>query len=123
MKNPINSIKEKITHYIQLRYEDLRLEVIERLSNIMGYLVFILSTFFLFSVGFIFLGFGLAEWLSKLFGSRAAGYFSTSGIFLIAAVILILTGKRIAQYFANKMVGLLSAPKQDDDASGETTDN
>ena len=119
MKNPISSLKEKVTQYIQLRFELLRLEVVERLVSVMGYFAFIIvAAFLLFSFG-IFFFLGIAEWFNYLFNSRALGYFLTAVIILVISLITILCSKRIMRFFANKMLILLTKKKNVDSREEE----
>jgi len=83
-------LKETIAQYIQLRLEELRLGVIERIGYILGYLASVLITFFLSSLALIFIGLGLAFWLSSLFGNKLLGFFATAGIFILVIIIFLL---------------------------------
>ena len=120
MRNPLNSLKDKVTHYLQLRFEVLRLEIIERIGNVMGYFAFIILSFFLFFTTVFFTGFGLAAWFSSIFDSQTAGYFTTAGIMLIAAIIVVMLSKKIIRFFGNKMVWLLTIKKHTEDDEEET---
>lgn len=125
MKNPINSLKEKITQYAQLRYEQFRLETIERVVNVMGYFAYVIVAIFLFFTAGFFLSLGLAEWLATLFKSKAAGYFSVAGIVLLFSFVFLLKSKYVVNYFAGKMAMLLTRKKKpgrhltDDDEDDE----
>lgn len=111
MSKTFNSLKEKIVQYIRLRLEDFRLEVIERIVDLLGYFIFtMLALFFLFIV-LIFTSFGLAEWLSSIFNSQIGGYFATAGIFLILTIIVALNAPVIIRFFAGKMVAILTKKK------------
>lgn len=111
MKNPISSIKEKVIQYIQLRFELLRLEVVERLVNVMGYFAFIIICMFLFFATAFFFFLGIAELLNQIFDSYALGYFCTSAIVLIISTCIVLCSKRIIRFFAGKMAWLLTKQK------------
>lgn len=112
MKNPISSLKDKVTQYIQLKFELIRLEVIERLVNVMGYFAFIIIAIFLFFFLGFFIFMGIAELLASVFDSRALGYFTTAGIILILVVMIIMSGKRIIRFFAGRMVAMLTKKKE-----------
>ncbi len=122
MKNPLSSIKDKITQYLQLRFELIRLEVVERLVNVMGYFAFIIIAIFLFFMATFFLCLGLAEWLSTLFQSKTAGYFTVAGLVLIVSIGTILSGKRIVRFFASKMIWLLTKKKRNSGDRDEDLD-
>lgn len=122
MKNPISSLKDKITQYVQLKFELIRLEVIERLVNVMGYFAFIIIAIFLFFFLGFFVFMGIAEMLAAIFDSRASGYFATAGIILVLVVAIIMSGKRIIRFFAGRMVSMLTK-KKGDYVDDETEDN
>lgn len=81
----------------------------------MGYFVFVILALLLFFSAVLFVGFGLAEWFSTLFNSRAGGYFATAGVLFIVTVITLLSSKHIVGFFANKMVWMLTKNKGDED--------
>jgi hypothetical protein len=125
LKNPISSLKDKVTQYIQLKFELIRLEVIERLVNVMGYFAFIIIAIFLFFFLGFFVFLGIAELLASVFESRALGYFSTAGIILILVVMIIMSGKRIIRFFAGRMVAMLTKKKEkkEDYGNNDSEDN
>lgn len=102
------NLKDRITEYFNLKYEIIRLELIERLVNVMGYMIFIMLAIFLgFSI-ILFTGIGLAEWIGDLLGRRYAGYFIMGGVLLVALLIIIWRSKPFISFFANKFVGMLT---------------
>ncbi len=105
-------LKDKISNYLQLRVELVRLELIERLVNVMGYVLFVMIVIFLVLTMVLFTGLGLAEWLSDVMKSRYGGYFATGGIVLLATIIVVLNSNKIIRFFANKFVALLTASKK-----------
>lgn len=113
LKNPISSLKEKITQYLQLRFELIRLEVIERLVNVMGYFAFIIIATFLVFLTIFFIFLGIAELFNQLFNSYALGYLCTAGIILLCSVIVFMSGKKIIRFFAGRMVRMLTQKKSD----------
>lgn len=113
MKNPISSIKEKIAQYIQLRFELIRLEVIERLVNVMGYFAFMIIAIFLVFLIIFFVFLALAASLNHLFNSEVLGYFCTAIIILLCSVFVFLSSKKIIRFFAGKMAWLLTRQKED----------
>lgn len=120
MKNLLNNLRESITHYIQLRLAAVRLEAVDRISNVMGYFTFMLIVAFLFFFAFLYFSFGLAAWLGDVFNSRFAGMFCTGGIILVIAVVTILLSKPIIRFFAGKLavIMLRKRAKDDDDDDG-----
>jgi hypothetical protein len=123
LKNPISSLKDKVTQYIQLKFELIRLEVIERLVNVMGYFAFIIISIFLFFFLGFFVFLGIAEMLAAVFDSRASGYFATAGIILVLVVLIIMSGKRIIRFFAGRMVSMLTKKKEKKEDYSDNEDN
>ncbi len=123
LKNPLQSVKDKITQYIQLRLEIIRLEFIERTSNVMGYFAFIILSFFLLFLITLFIGLGLAEWFSALLQSRTIGYFATGGAFLLITAVFFACNKKLVRFFADKMVWMLSQTKKEEAEEEDTSGN
>jgi hypothetical protein len=119
LKNPISSIKEKITQYIQLRFELIRLEIIERLVNVMGYFAFMIIAIFLGFLIVFFVFLALAALLTQLFSSEVLGYFCTALIILVCSFFVFLSSKKIIRFFAGKMAWLLTRQKEDKKAVDE----
>ncbi|HET8573395.1 MAG TPA: phage holin family protein [Edaphocola sp.] len=121
MKNLLNNLRESITRYFQLRFASIRLELVDRISNVMGYFTFMLIVAFLFFFAFLYFSFGLAAWLGTLLDSRFAGMFCTGGVILVIAFITILLGKPIIRFFAGKLavIMLRKRAREDDEDEDE----
>jgi len=122
LKNPLSSIKEKIAQYIQLRFELIRLEIIERLVNVMGYFAFMIIAIFFFFLVIFFIFLALAELFNEWFNSQALGYFCTAIIVLICSVFVVMSSKRIIRFFAGKLAWLLTKQKEDKNTALENED-
>jgi hypothetical protein len=107
-KNPISLLKEKITQYLHLKFELIRLEIIERMVNVMGYFAFIMIAIFLTFTFSLFVFFAIAETLKVLFNSYVYGYLATAGIILVICIITGMLSKKIIRFFAGKMAELLT---------------
>ena len=108
LKNPISLLKEKITQYLHLKFELIRLEIIERLVNVMGYFAFIMIAIFLAFIFSLFVLFAIAESLKVLFDSYVYAYLTTAGIILVVCIITAMLSKKIIRFFAGKMAELLT---------------
>lgn len=113
MKNPLSSLKEKIVQYIHLRFELIRLEVIERLVNVMGYFAFMIIAIFLFFLVILFMFFALAELFNQWFNSYALGYFCTAVVILLCSVFVFMGSRKIIRFFAGRFAWLLTKEKDD----------
>jgi amino acid transporter len=115
LENPISALKAYITRYISLRIQEVRLEALERVVNVMGYLVYASIAFVIFFAMFCFSALGLAEFLSALFDSKTAGYLSIAGLMLLFLCIMFFFKKNIMRFLAGKFIWLLTKPRDDDD--------
>lgn len=107
MSQSSSSFTDKIVRYFTLRLRELSIGLTARIVKVMGYLAFLIIIFIIFILGIIFLGLGTAEAFSSLTGSKIWGYFITSGIFLILALIINWIKKPVILYLAGKMAGVI----------------
>jgi len=115
LENPISALKAYITRYIGLRIQEVRLEALERMVNVMGYMVYATIAFVIVFTMFCFSALGLAEFLSALLDSKTAGYLSIAGLMLIFLCIMFFFKKNIMRFLAGKFIWLLTKPRDDDD--------
>lgn len=118
----IKNIKERITEYFNLKFEIIRLELIERLVNVMGYLIFTVLAIFLSFSFLLFLGFGLAEWFGDMLNKPYYGYFIVGGIMLLGLLITIWKSGTIVKFFADKFVSLLTSSSAQKEAEAITAE-
>jgi hypothetical protein len=67
----------------------------------------------------LFAGNGLSEYFSTLTESRTAGYFITSGLFLLLLIILFLTRKTFLRSLSNMFIRTLTDNDADDEEDEE----
>ncbi len=115
MSNPLQSFKDKITQYLQLKFELFRLDFIQKGSSLMGYFVFVLILSIIGGISLLLLSLGLAEWWSALFESRITGYFCAAGFFLLISIIILLSKRSMLRFFTNKMIALLASSHKKDE--------
>jgi hypothetical protein len=118
----ITKWKDKITEYIEVRVDLVKLSFIERTSHILGYLVFTFVILSLLLPILIFLGIGMSEVFTSLFDSRIAGYFMTVGVYLLFMLILVLSRRSIITGFANIFVAKLTESDDDDEHKKPSSD-
>lgn len=110
----VNNIYTHTREYIQLQSKSAKLEVYERITNVIssGISAGFIALFGLFS--FLFINFGLAYYLSDLFDSRTKGFFAVGGFyFLVLGVYLALRNKVAKNKLRNTI--LLKVSKTMDD--------
>jgi len=114
LENPIKALRQYITHYLNLRFQEFRLEALERIVNVMGYLIMGAVAFFLIMVMFGFAAFGLAEWLCYVFNSRTLGYFTVSAVILLLLILLFLFRRNLFRMLGGKILWILTKSRNDD---------
>lgn len=106
------------THeYINLQTKSVKLEIYERVTNIIasGISGGFIALFGLFS--FLFINFGLAYYLSDLFQSRTYGFFAVGGFyFLVLGIYLLLKDKIAKNKLKNNILLKVSKTMDDYDA-------
>ena len=86
----LNKWKDKIAHYVDVRLRLFKLSIIERVSTILSYFIIVFILLFLSLSILIFLGVGLAEYLSSVVNSMSAAYFIVAGIYLFFIIFAVL---------------------------------
>lgn len=107
--------KDKISTLVETKVRMMQLEFIERASNVLSFLTFIILFILLGFAVFLFAGLGIAEWLSGIMGSYILGYLSVSGFFLLFIGIFFACRKSIIRSFADKFIGVLTERRDDED--------
>jgi polyferredoxin len=87
---PINKLIDKLTEYIKLKGEQLKLEVLSHVARVLAYVI----TFFIIALVVSFLGLfaalTLAVVLNYFLDSVFLGYLIVSGLLTIVLIILIM---------------------------------
>lgn len=114
----IGKWKDKITGYIDMRLQLIKLDIAGRVSNVLSYTIFIILCIVFLLPFLLFSGMGLAELISDLVQSRAGGFAITSGIYLLIMLLLLVFRKRIINAFAGMFIGVMT--DGDDETPGES---
>jgi hypothetical protein len=93
--NILGRIKDKITRYIDVYLRLAKLNVIDKVSGVFGYFIFILILLFLFFCVVLFLGLGVVELFMLLGFTKAASFFLTIGVYLLLLALVVALRKRI----------------------------
>jgi hypothetical protein len=112
----ITTWKDKLTQFVDVRVNLVKLTVIERSSSVLGYLVYTFILLFLLLAVFLFLGIGLQEWFTAMLdNNRIAGAFLTMGFYILLLVLAFVLRKTILAGFAGIFIGILTAQDKDDE--------
>jgi hypothetical protein len=93
----VNNIFTNTSHYIQLQTRSLKLELYERVTNIIstGIGAAFIGLFVIFS--FLFLNIGLAFWVSELFKSFKLGFLTVGLFYFVVLGVYLLLRNRVAK--------------------------
>lgn len=116
----ISNWKEKIAHYIEIRLNLIKLGLIERISGILSYLIFIFISLFLAASILIFVGIAIGEYFATVLDSRAGGFSVTAVFYILLMAVMLVFRMSIIRAFSNMFIRELTA--KDDDETDETTD-
>lgn len=108
--------KDKVTNLVETRVRLLQLELIERVSGAMSFLVFAILFLLVGFAFFLFIGLGVAEMLSKLFNDNYfLGYSLVALAYLILLIIFYAMRKNILKGLSSKFISVLTEKRDDDD--------
>jgi hypothetical protein len=117
----IDKWKDKITEYVDVRFQLIKLSIIERTSHVLGYLVYTFVALSLVLPILIFLGIGLSEVFTSLFDSRIAGYFCTVGVYIVILLILIAVRKSLISKLTGIFIAKLTEIEEEENEMDEKT--
>jgi hypothetical protein len=105
----------------------MQLDFIERVSSVMSNFIFLMVCILLGFGIFLFVGLGIAEFLSELLGSNGLGYLIVASFYLLIGVLLYLLRKQILTKLSNMFISVLTEKYDDEeeadgDARISTTD-
>jgi hypothetical protein len=93
----VHDLYTNTREYVNLQTKSVKLEIYERVTNVIssGISAGFIALFGLFS--FLFINFGLAYYLSDLFESRTAGFFTVGGFYFVVLGIYLLLKDKVAK--------------------------
>jgi hypothetical protein len=113
--NFIAKWKDKIAHYIDVRLQLMKLSLVEKLSNVLSYLIFVFISLFISVSVLIFVGIVLGELFSGVTGSRTLGYLITTGFYVLLLIVLFLLRRPVINAFAGIFVRILTDTDEEED--------
>lgn len=81
--------------YIELQSDMLRLNLVEKLSLIISYLVVMIIGLFLGLAAFVYFSMAFVFWLGTFFNSLIPGFLIMGGIFVLILVLFFIMRKRL----------------------------
>jgi hypothetical protein len=101
-----SKFSDNVKEYLRMRYDLLRLELLEKLSLIVSLiLVIVVGSFFLLSA-LLYLSMALIFTLREAWGSLVPGFLLMSGVFLVITVLFFVMKDR---WFVNPLIKQISS--------------
>jgi len=117
--NILSKLINKISDYIDVRVNSIKLSFIERTSLVISNVIFILIAIFIAFGILLFFSFGIAEYFSWLTESRIGGFFLTMAMYLLLFILVIVFRKKIISRFADIFIGVFTNMDEDDESKKE----
>lgn len=118
--NVFNKWKDKLTHYVDVRLNLIKLGFIERTSTVLGFVILTFIMLFLTLAVLLFIGIGLQEWFAVLLDdNRVAAAFLTALFYLLFIIMMVLLRKPIVNGFAGMFIRVMT-DSGDDEKESET---
>lgn len=105
MQSDYKKILEECKQYASMRFDLLRLELLEKLSKIISLILLVIVCIFIATIIFTYLSVLLLLWLNEIFSSMIPGVCIVAGIYAVVLAIILIFKDKI---FLNPIVGALS---------------
>jgi len=104
-KQDLELLFEKTADYVETRVDLLKLQAVDKTSDIVSSLVVLLIAGLVFAIVFFILNIGLALWIGSLLGKTYNGFFIVAGFYaIIGLIIYLLRGKFIKAGISNLII-------------------
>jgi hypothetical protein len=111
----ISNFKDKIAQSIGDKIDTVKLSVIDKVSAVLGYLLFVFIAIFIAMSVLIFLGIGLGEVFYQWMDSRPGAFFATAGVYILLVVLLFIFRQNVVDGFASVFIKMLTDQGDDED--------
>ena len=105
MTTDYKQIIEEVKSYANMRFDLIRLELLEKLSKIISLVLLVVVCILVSVIIFTYLSVLLLLWLNEAFSSMIPGVCIVAGIYATVLAIIVIFKKQI---FLNPIVGALS---------------
>jgi hypothetical protein len=104
-----SNIKDKISRYIEIRIDLMKVSVIGRTASVVSYVLFALICLLILFCIVLFIGLGLTNAFIDMGISAVGSFFMTTGIYILLLVFIILLRRPISRFFADSLVEVITA--------------
>lgn len=116
-KSDYSKIEKDLRSYLSMRYDLLKLELIEKMSKILAVIVLIFVCITLLLAALIYFSFALSYALRDVLGSVIPGFCIIGGFFLIVLAVFIAFRKQILINPLVKVIGDILFPDEEQAAA------
>lgn len=110
----LGKIIDKALSYLSAKLDLLKLSIIERVSLILGFFMFMMVSMIMVMAAMVFLGIGLSEYFAAITNSVPLGYLIVSGIYILLLVFIFIFKKTLSKWFAGLFVNLLTGEDEEE---------
>ncbi len=113
----VNNLLEKISDYLRVRGEKLKLDIITQVSRILAQFMVLASIALIFLFIVVFLSLALSAYLNEVLVSAHAGYLIVAGIYLLILIGLffLLKSNRVQNALESLFINMTDAIEEDDE--------
>jgi hypothetical protein len=111
----ISKWKDKLADYVDMRVRIVKLDFIERTSQVLSFFTFTIVCFLLVLPILLFMGIGVAEFFADLVGSRAGGYLIITGIYMLMLGLLFIYRKTFIAKFTGLFIRVMTENEDEDE--------
>jgi|SRR5436190_11728705 len=105
LKERMESLVDQTQDLAETAYKIAQIEATEQITKIVSSTILLSVILLLVNFLFLFLGFGVANWIGDALNDLKMGYFIVAGIYLLLIIlILALSNKVIVPYFRNSLI-------------------
>ncbi|XOV92889.1 MAG: phage holin family protein [Bacteroidota bacterium] len=104
----INKLLDKLTEYIKLKGEKLKLDIIAQVSRILAHVIAFLFLGIIAFFLFIFLSLAVGAFLNELLESTYLGHLIVAGVYLVVLIVifLLLRTNRIQNWLESVFINI-----------------
>lgn len=111
----ISKWKDKLADYVDMRVRLVKLDFIERTSQVLSFFTFTIVCFLLVLPILLFMGIGVAEFFANLVGSRGGGYLIITGIYMLMLGLLFIYRKKFISKFTGLFIRVMTENEDEED--------
>lgn len=115
------NVKDRITRYIEVQMNLLKLNLIGRTARVVSYVLFALICLLILFCIVLFIGLGLTNAFIEMGISAVGSFFITTGIYITLLILIILLRRPITRFFSDSLVEVITT--EDDDDNDDKSDN